>query len=120
MLMSVTALTGFLATIPPNLWVGALIAGAFLCLKALLDSQAVKKVQRLVNEAQAAKLVHEASEREKDRQHEVLKLAHEASEADKERKHNAREVDKDRKKAVTLALIQAGAREAKLLTLTVA
>lgn len=93
--MTFPALSDFLATIPPNLWVGALIGGIFLCLKAHIEGRTAKGVQRLVNEGQTDKLrsdekqlamkledaakqrQHEAQEREKDREHEVKKWKHE-------------------------------------------
>jgi hypothetical protein len=56
LLMTVSDFTAFMAAIPPNLWVGGLIAGFFLCLKAYIDGQTARDVQGLVNAGQADKL----------------------------------------------------------------
>lgn len=85
--MSLTALSTFLATIPPNLWVGALIGGFFLCLKAHIEGRAAKDVQRLMNVGQAGKLRSEEKQLAMKHGHEAREWEHKANERSEERKH---------------------------------
>jgi hypothetical protein len=124
--MSVTdALGSVTSTLPKvGVAVGALLAFAatfslsFLTgLGSLVSAVVLLGIRGHMEERQLKIKLEDAA---KQRQHEAERWQHEASESDKKRKHKAREGDKGRKKAVTLALINAGAAEAKLLTMTAA
>ena len=98
------------ASIPPNLWVGGLLGGFFLCAKAVIEGLTARAVQRLMNEGQTNKLRSDELLFRMKLDHEERQEAARLANEEKEREHKTEDRKSKQRHEMALVLINVPAR----------